>query len=103
MKTTIKRNYSKQWVAKTEGETKDGQLFSINTSKNYQGILLSSFHYEDERKVENGVRISKYCPLDEKNRQAWQRINHGKMRVTEKAIAIAHKEAVEQFLLEANK
>ena len=90
LETRVERNIRGEWSATTV-RTEKGQTFEISTSKRYSGKLVTSVMKVEVNKNENFISTSFGI------NDSFMRIDHGKVRVTEKAIKNAHYEALAQF------
>lgn len=90
LETRVGRNIRGDWEAKTI-RTEKGQTFEILTTKRYSGRLITSIT-KVETSSQNGCFVTSFGMDD-----IFMRIDHGKIRVTEKAIKIAHYESLAKF------
>lgn len=90
LETRVGRNIRGEWQAKTM-RTEKGQTFEISTSKRYSGNLVTTVT-KVEASAQNGCLVTSFGMDD-----GFMSINHGKVRVTEKAIKNAHFEALVKF------
>jgi len=90
MKTSIRKDHH-GWNARSLSFDCE-----ITTMKRYSGRIVSTMHYLDSFKTENGFEMTEYSPFSERNSKL-QPLVHSETRATEKTIAECHRQALLHF------
>lgn len=90
-KTRIVKSMRDGWEGKTT-RTEKGQTFEILTMKNYSGAIVTTATKVTKSNSSTGFVVTSFGMNDE-----FMRVNHGKIRATEKAIREAHFKGLAEF------